>query len=196
MKLKKLITTVVLLTLSVTMALCATACGGKEPSVYTVTLDANGGSIPNNATSVQVTVGESYTLPTPTKTGYVFNAWETQNGAVEISGTWTIESDVSVTAKWTAKTTTVTLDVNGGVGATATTITATYGQVLSLPTLTKAGYNFAGWKLAGSAYNASNVWTVEDATATLVATWTAKTTAVTLTVNGGVGASETQLQAT
>ncbi len=196
MKLKKLITTVVLITLSVTMAICATACFGGGATKYTVTLDANGGQLANDVTTVEVTFGESYTLPTPTKTGYVFNAWKNQEEVVETTGTWNIESDVTLKADWTVKTSAVTLDVAGGTGATETTLTATYGQVLSLPTLTKVGYTFAGWKLNGQNYDVTSAWSLEDATATIVATWTAKTTTVTLNVNEGVGATETTLTAT
>ncbi|MBR5438976.1 MAG: InlB B-repeat-containing protein, partial [Clostridia bacterium] len=198
MKLKKLITIVVMLMLSVTVALSATACfgGGDDGATYTVTFDANGGSMPNDVTTMQVTVGKNYTLPTPTKTGFTFDAWESTSGVVAVSGTWKTESDVSLKAKWVAKTTAVTLDVAGGAGASSTNLTATYGQVLALPTLTKVGYNFAGWTLNGQAYDATSAWAVEDATATLVATWAAKTTAVTLNVDGGVGATETELTAT
>ena len=201
MKLKKLITIVVMLMLSVTVALSATACfgGGDDGATYTVTFDANGGSMPNDVTTMQVTVGKNYTLPTPTKTGFTFDAWESTSGVVAVSGTWKTESDVSLKAKWVAKTTAVTLDVAGGAGASSTNLTATYGQVLALPTLTKVGYNFAGWTLNGQAYDATSAWAVEDATATLVATWEAKassTTVVTLDVQGGVGATETTLTAT
>ena len=196
MKLKKLITTALMLALSVTMAFSLTACFGGSNAKYTVTFDANGGTMPNNATTMEVTMGENYTLPTPTKTGFDFDGWKNQEQSVAVSGTWSIESNVTLKASWNAKTTAVTLNVNGGTGATQTTLTATYGEVLTLPTLTKVGYTFAGWTLNGSAYNTANAWALEDATATLVATWTAKTTAVTLDVDGGTGATQTTLTAT
>ena len=196
MKLKKLITTALMLALSVTMAFSLTACFGGDNAKYTVTFDANGGTMPNNATTMEVTMGENYTLPTPTKTGFDFDGWKNQEQSVAVSGTWSIESNVTLKASWNAKTTAVTLNVNGGTGATQTTLTATYGEVLSLPTLTKVGYTFAGWKLNDGAYDASATWALEDATATLKAQWTVKTTTVTLNVDGGVGADELELTAT
>ena len=46
-----------------------------ENGKYTVTYDANGGSV--GSASETVYVGESVTLPTPTRTGYTFNGWYT-----------------------------------------------------------------------------------------------------------------------
>ena len=196
MKLKKLITSALILALSVTMAFSLTACLGGGNAKYTVTFDANGGTMPNNATTMEVTMGENYSLPIPTKTGFDFDGWKNQEQSVADSGTWSIESNVTLKASWNAKTTAVTLNVNGGTGASELELTATYGQVLTLPTLTKVGYNFAGWTLSGSAFNTANAWALEDATATLVANWTVKTTTVTLDVNGGTGADELELTAT
>ena len=62
---------------------------------------------------------------------------------------------------------------------------ATYGVALELPTVTKAGYTFAGWTLNDKAYDVESAWTLEDAEATIVANWTAKTTQVTLVLDNG-----------
>ena len=58
------------------------------PNRYTVTADANGGSIPStsgwtgtgNSATKQVTMDSPYgTLPTPTRTGYIFKGWNGKN---------------------------------------------------------------------------------------------------------------------
>lgn len=69
---------------------------------YTVTYDANGGSLAT--TSEPVTYDGEYTLPTPTheKAYMRFDGWK--NGAgqfVTLSGAWSIADDVTLTAVWT-----------------------------------------------------------------------------------------------
>lgn len=71
---------------------------------YTITFDANGGNV--NVDSQTVTFNATYTLPTPTRTGYTFAGWF--NGDTKYNGgTWTTASDITLTAKWTANTNTI-----------------------------------------------------------------------------------------
>lgn len=44
------------------------------PNSYTLTLDANGGTV--SSTTQSYTYGNTISLPTPTKTGHTFNGWE------------------------------------------------------------------------------------------------------------------------
>ncbi|MCI8413266.1 MAG: InlB B-repeat-containing protein [Clostridia bacterium] len=76
-----------------------------KANTYTVTLNANGGSI---STSTQkVTYGSAYTLPLPVCNGYMFDGWCTSDGKTLSDangggmGTWSIASDVTVLAHWT-----------------------------------------------------------------------------------------------
>ena len=67
--------------------------------VYTITLNANGGTV--SSTTQSVTYNTEYELPTPTRTGYTFGGWycgETQY----TGGTWTTGNDVELLASWTA----------------------------------------------------------------------------------------------
>ena len=68
---------------------------------YTVTLDANGGSVDNE--TISVTYNEEYTLPSPTITGYLrFVGWvDEEENEVALTGEWTIASDVTLTAVYT-----------------------------------------------------------------------------------------------
>lgn len=71
---------------------------------YTVTLNANGGSI-SGAGSKSYTVsggsGFNFSGYTPTRNGYTFNGW--YNGGTKYSGNQTINSNVTVTASWLCK---------------------------------------------------------------------------------------------
>ena len=71
---------------------------------YTITYNADGGSV--ESTTMSVTYGQGYTLFTPTRGGYTFDGWVDASGnKVEMTGTWTTDSSVALTAKWTKKTT-------------------------------------------------------------------------------------------
>ena len=122
----------------------------------TITLNANGGTV--SSTSIAVSYDQSYTLPTPTKTGYTFAGW--YNGSTQYSsGVWQGFSDITLTAKWTTNdysitfddvveldtTATITYNYNYS-GSTSTTTTLTNGQTLSRPSNpTRSGYVFTGW---------------------------------------------------
>ena len=58
-----------------------------HPSVFTVTFDANGGTV--GTTSKEVTYNQAYgTLPKPTRSGYTFDGWFTEaNSGVEVTST-------------------------------------------------------------------------------------------------------------
>ena len=68
---------------------------------YTVTLDMNGGTAETK--DFTITYGEEYTLPTPSKTEYVFDYWTHNGQKVGISGVWDIDvegTEVTLVAKW------------------------------------------------------------------------------------------------
>ena len=79
----------------------------------------------------------------PTITGYTFNHWEYRDGS-EYKSVIIYES-LNLFADATAKTYTVTLDVNGGNEISTTERTVTYDSSYSLPTATRTGYTFLGW---------------------------------------------------
>lgn len=69
---------------------------------YTVTLNVNGGKLPENAkTTIEVTYGEAYTLPTPTSTsGDTFEGWYYDSTKIASSSTWIYDEDITLSAKW------------------------------------------------------------------------------------------------
>lgn len=160
---------------------------------YTVTFNANGGSV--TTASKEVTYNSTYgTLPTPSRTGYTFNGWFTAaSGGSRIysSTSVTILADQTLYAQWTAKTYTVTFDYNYSDHSTTTTVTfgSAYG---TLPSPKRDYYTFNGWYTAeygGSEVTSSTIVST-DSDHTLYAHWTEiKYTTVTLMVDDTVYAT-------
>ena len=158
---------------------------------YTVSFDANSGNTPN-PTSKQVTYDSTYgDLATSTKTGYTFDGWYTaSNGGDKIvsSTKVTKANNQTLYAHWTVNNYTVTFNANGGNTPSKTskqvTYNSTYGE---LATVTRTGYDFAGWYTQASGGNQiSATSSVNITTAqTLYAHWTPKTYNVTFNLNGG-----------
>ncbi|MBR6040009.1 MAG: InlB B-repeat-containing protein, partial [Clostridia bacterium] len=157
---------------------------------YTVTFNANGGSV--STTSKTVTYDSTYgDLPTPTRTGFTFNGWYTaSSGGSKITSSTkvTTASNHTLYAQWTPQGgIVVTLDANGGE-VSPTTVTVTYNSTYgTLPTPTRTGYTFDGWytaKTGGSKVTSSTTVTTTS-NHTLYAHWTAKQYTVTFNANGG-----------
>lgn len=128
------------------------------------------------AYTTTITCGSEYELPTLSKFGYDFLGW--YNGDTKVdSDTWNIVGDVTLTPKWEAHTSNITLDTDGGT-VDNSTIDVTYGESYTLPTPTKKGHTFVGWFNNGVQYT-DGVWNSED-DITLVAQWTANTYSLTL----------------
>ena len=165
-------------------------------TLRSITYNSNGGSTVNTQ---YVNSGGTYSAPTaPTKTGYNFEGWYTDNGTFENAMNWgnTISENKVLYAKWTAKTTTVTLDNQSATTAGAASVTATYDAAVpsiatNLPA--KTGYTFGGYYTStgggGTQYikadgtSAQNL-DITDATKTLYAKWTVQSYKVTWMVNG------------
>lgn len=162
---------------------------------YAVTFDngdGEGGSI-SKTTYNTSTSSQTITITAPTKTGYHSPSYSiTRTGdyggtAPSVSGTTvTIPAGsygtFTINTTWTARTTTVTLDPNGGIAGT-TEVTATYNKLMpgigTLPT--KTGYNFHGFydtdeptggtKYYNSTGTAATSWDQDVATSILYARW-------------------------
>ena len=141
---------------------------------YTFTYDGNnsdGGTVPTE-TSKQITQTATVKANTGslTRAGYTFVGWNTQsNGSGDnyLSGSlFTVQSsNVTLYAKWSANSYTITYNLNGGSGSaqrsSSNVSTDTYttgGSSVALPgvgTLTRSGYTFDGWNTsaAGSGTN-------------------------------------------
>lgn len=170
-------------------------------NTISLTLDKNGGSADGSG-SIKFDANSGTISTAPTRTGYTAEGYYTDaactaankvltnTGAVvsstvsgyTTSGTWTRETTpTKLYTKWTAKTTTISFNPNGGTGATSNK-TATYDQAMPTPITcpTRDGYVFGGYfdgttpsakqYYTGSGTSARN-WDKEDATCTLYARW-------------------------
>ena len=167
---------------------------------YTITFAPNGGSV--TPTSKTFTINDSISLPTPTRTGYTFSGWKVTEKA-DVSN-WTLNDvytgtsipagkygNVTLTAQWTVNTYTITYKYNNG--AADTTAKYTIEQSITLPSPSKTGYTFAGWKVTTAGGNWKTTDSVYKGTVaagkygnvTLTAQWTANVYTITFLPNGG-----------
>jgi|GEM_PF-5874911 len=162
----------------------------------TVTFNANGGTV--TPAEQTVTYGSTYgELPTLTREGYTFAGWFTKkDGGTQVTKETVVTTvaDHTLYAHWTAKTCTVTFDVNGGT-VTPAEQTVTYGSTYGeLPTPTREGYTFAGWFTEQNGGTQVTKETVVKTVAdhTLYAHWTANTYTVKFDANEGTVTSAEQ----
>lgn len=164
------------------------------PNDYQVTFV--GAGLDDFSNGKTVTFAAKYgILPEPSKLGYTFNGWYTDNGfaddkKVTANTTVSIAANHSLYAKWTPISYNVTLNADGGAlggtGTTAVTYEANY-PALSVPT--KPGYTFIGWYTApagggemvadATGANFGNKKVTVAADHTLYAAWQANTYEIT-----------------
>ena len=117
-------------------------------NTYSISYNANGGSLSGQKTSYNVNT-DSFALPTPTKNGYTFTGWTGSNGTTAQKSVTIAKGSTgnrNYTANWTPTNWTVKYNANGGTG-TMDTDTATYNEnyVAKANQFTRIGYEFAGW---------------------------------------------------
>ncbi|MEI6437441.1 MAG: InlB B-repeat-containing protein [Candidatus Omnitrophota bacterium] len=179
-------------------------------ATYTVTYNGNsntGGSVPTDASTYYNgdTVTTASNSGNLVRTGYTFAGWNTAaNGSGTdraAAGTWTIgAANVTLYAKWTINTYTVTYNGNSNTGGSVpvdgsspynynTTVTA----LNNTGTLVRTGYTFGGWNTAangsGSTYAAGSGTFAIAANTTLYAKWNAVNYTVTYNGNTNTGGS-------
>ena len=159
---------------------------------YTVTFDANGGTLTGDATMTTDANGNLGSLPSaPSWEGYTFTGWfDAAIGGNEVTTGTSFTANTTVYAQWTRNgdtptpgaSYTITFDPNGGTlaeGVVNTRTTGTDGKlagVVSAPVMD--GYTFVGWFTAtngGEQVTTSYVFTAD---ATVYAQWTQNTTPV------------------
>ena len=117
---------------------------------YTIITLLEGGNAGSSG-AYAYTVEETFTLPTPTRTGYTFFGW-TGEGITKPQPNVTIPKgstgNKAYTANWQLIEYTITLDTNGG--PVVSPIKYTVEDTFTLPYPLRPGYEFAGWVLDGS----------------------------------------------
>lgn len=118
-------------------------------TTYTVIFDANGGN--GTIASISVEEGSEIELPenTFTKTGYSFAGWATSaDGNVSYSdkAKISITGNITLYAKWTAITYTITYEPNGGTNADGNPAGYTFEtETITLLAPSRQYFDFGGW---------------------------------------------------
>ncbi len=179
-----------------------------SPVAYTIAYHANGGTLPSDSAAFDSTYPVAAKPAGLARTGYDFIGWTTSqdgSGTVYSVGganpSFTVTGNVTLYAKWTAKTFTITYASNGGTlaaGASMPSGSASFDSTYTVAAepagLSRTGYELAGWNTAadgsGQSYAAgSGSFTMGAANVTLYAKWVAKTFAITYSANDGTLAS-------
>ena len=179
-------------------------------ATFTVLYDYNGATGGNSTDSATHTTGGTViTLPTPTRAGYTFGGWYSDvtltSSVGAAGGSYSPTANLTIFAKWTAITRTVTYNSRNTDGLTE--VNASSGSVptdggsyiigntvvvkANSGTLTRTGYTFEGWVTnadgTGTALNAGETLTVAEANINLYPQWSANTYTITYHRNGATG---------
>lgn len=167
-------------------------------NTYNISYALNGGTENNNPTQYDVNNG-AITLESPSRTGYTFGGWYTDEALVNKA------SDPAITegeignkefyAKWIANTYYVSFNANGGNGAMDSQ-SFTYDETpkaLTPNSFTLNGYNFSGWSTKSDGSGVSyvdkmevrNLLTAVNGTVILYAQWTPSTYSISYNLYGG-----------
>ena len=162
---------------------------------YTVFFDPIDGEV--DTEELVVTNGKTYgNLPTPTRAGYTFNGWYTEEtGGTRIVNTTTVNltGDQILYAQWTKGSTaancTIKLNANGGKVTPASISVAKNSTYFDqLPTPERTGYTFKGWYTTKTGSTKITASTKATVSRTIYAQWTedaGETYTVTFDPTGG-----------
>ncbi len=156
----------------------------------------------------KVTFEETYPLPvTPTKTGYTFTGWYTDEECTELYTLDYITESVTLYAGFRANTYTISFSSNADSYGTTSTgsmsnLSMTYDVAKNLTSnaFKITGYNFVGWSTDGRAQEADytngqsvkNLTAKDGGTVTLYALWEEANYTVKFNANGGSGTMANQ----
>lgn len=155
---------------------------------YDVSFDSNGGT--EIETQSIISQGKVTEPTPPTKDGYTFAGWFTDDDT--FLDEWTFASDtvseaITLHAKWTINTYTITYNLDSGVNNESNP--ATYDVEDSLITLldpTKTGYTFGGWFEEGTfETEVETIPAGSTGNVTLYAKWTENEYTITYNLDGG-----------
>jgi uncharacterized repeat protein (TIGR02543 family) len=127
------------------------------PNTSTVTYSYNNATGGNSVTSATYTTdGTAITLPTPVRTGFVFDGWYSNASLTDFLGnqgaTITPSQSITAYAKW-LRVLTVSFDSRGGSSVSSITTLESGAITSTPPTPTRANFTFKGWYLASTGGN-------------------------------------------
>jgi len=157
-------------------------------NTYTVTFDANGGTVSQQTGTTAGAGWRLSSLPVPARTGYKFEGWFTEaNGGDRVTTETAFSADATIYAQWSVIRYRITFNANYTGGTVTPAFDSTGGDrtLASLPELALDGYIFNGWFTAMSGGTEVTAGTEFSANATIYARWTLIT--YTITFNAGSG---------
>ena len=178
-------------------------------NLNTITYNGNGatgGTVPSNGNYISGDA-TAYTVSSNTealvKSGFTFDGWYTTatgtGGTAYVAGTGTLTttSNLTLFAKWSAASYTVSY-ASGDNSVTAPTQSSNmYGSSFTLPNaLTRTGYTFLGWETGSGStanlYAPGSSFTMGSSAITFTAKWSALSYVVVYSLNGGAGSTPLQ----
>ena len=147
-----------------------------EPNVTPATVTYAYGALGGTYATQIVQAGEKAIEPdVPSRQGYQFTDWYLDDTKYDFDTA--VTEDMTLTAKWTANSYTITFDTNGG--SAVAPITQDYGTAIAAPANpTREGYTFMGWNPALPA-------TMPAENMTITAQWRINRYTVTFDTDGG-----------
>ena len=143
-----------------------------KPVTVTYAYGALGGTY---ATQIVQTGEKAIEPDVPSRQGYQFTDWYLDNTKYDFNTA--VTKGMTLTAKWTANSYTITFDTDGG--SAIDPITQGYGTTINAPTApTKTGYTFMGWNPALPA-------TMPAENMTITAQWRINRYTITFDTDGG-----------
>ena len=152
------------------------------PVSYTITFDAAGGSvIPSQTESYGNLLDEP---GVPIKDGATFGGWQRANGVLWNFSSDTVQSDVTLVARWVVDQHLVQFDSQGG--SAIEPVLVDHGTpAAESDDPTRTGYDFSGWYTASIDGAKWNFETAVNSGMTLFARWTRKSFSVVFESSGG-----------
>ena len=174
----------------VPIAFMSTGCNNNKTDTYSITYVINGGT--NNKKNPTTFNENSNTilLLDPSRKGYSFDGWffdeEFTNKVTTIASS--IQTDVTLYAKWSAKDYKITYILNGGTNNNLNPITYNVeSETITLLEPTKEGYVFDGW-YSNSTFSGEQVTNINNGsigTKRFYAKWSVVDYGITYILNGG-----------
>ncbi len=162
--------------------------GKWERKSYTVTLDTDGGKLPDGASPIKAKYGDDIELPAPTKEHYDFCGWldeEEEPVKYTEDGKYTVLGDATLTADWEPQVYTIRYYVDGKLDNELTDLVE-YGDAVELPEdLSKEGYTLNGWYTDKNYTNKFDEETRVASNLDLYGKWEANEYTITLKLDGG-----------
>ena len=155
-----------------------------EPNEYTLTYDANDGTVSIDTQDVKY--GTNFTLTSANRPGYTFGGW--YDGSTKMtSGEWEYTRDVTAVAKWIPNSYPITYYLDGGNNSSFNPSGYNTGDSITLREPTKKGYTFLGWTYSGVTEPTKNVVIAsgEYGNKAYTANWQANEYNLTFNADGG-----------